>query len=66
MSNSILCMSIDVYFFEVQVFVCQMLKTCKIFVKDIHCLLSWDYWLAFVPCTNVMIVPMYIHGFSYI
>ena len=38
MSKFKLCVSIDVHFIFVQVFVCQMPKTCKNFVKHIHCL----------------------------
>ena len=32
------CASIDVQFIFVQVFACQMSKTCKNFVKNTHCL----------------------------
>ena len=34
LSNSKLCMSIDVHFYFMQVFACQMSKPCKNFVKD--------------------------------
>jgi len=36
MSKSKLCVSIDVQFIYVQVFACQMSKTCNIFVKTTH------------------------------
>ena len=37
MSNSKSCVSIDVQFIFVQVFVCPMWKTCKNFAKHTHC-----------------------------
>ena len=36
-TKSKLCVSIDVQSIFVQVFVCQMSKTCKSFVKNTHC-----------------------------
>ena len=35
-----ICVSIDVHLFFVQVFACQKRKTCKNFVKHMHCLYS--------------------------
>ena len=40
MSKFELCVSIDVHFIFVQVFTCQMPKTCKNFVKHIHWMLA--------------------------
>ena len=38
MSKSKVCVSIDVHFICVWVFACQILKSCKKFVKNTHCL----------------------------
>ena len=38
MSKSKLCVSIDMHFIFVQVFVCQMPKTCNNSIKNTHCM----------------------------
>ena len=47
MSKSTLCVSIDVHFIFMQVFVCQMSKICKNFVTNTH----WS-WNAYETCHN--------------
>ena len=53
-------------FFAGAIFCVSNVKNFQIVVKKTQCLLSWDFKLTFIPCTNVMIVSIYIHELSFI